>query len=102
VARAAEGKDMPAKDVIEASRLPEKIATSYCTMYAHGMYLRIFIAKEEKVTCDSAVASVVFKRQRLPGTFQLGPIETKEYVGWIQEILELNYRLHYCIVLVCS
>ena len=25
-----------------------------------------------------------------------------EYVGWIEEILELNYRSHCCIVLLCS
>jgi hypothetical protein len=71
-------------------------------MYAHRMHLIIYTMEEEKVTCNSAVASTVFKRDRPDGTFQLGSIETKEYVGWIQEILELNYQLHYCIVLVCS
>jgi hypothetical protein len=25
-----------------------------------------------------------------------------EYAGWIEEILELNYRSHCCIVLLCS
>jgi hypothetical protein len=29
-------------------------------------------------------------------------VDTFEYVGWVEEILELNYRSHYCIVLVCS
>jgi hypothetical protein len=61
VAKAGEGEDMPTRDVIEASKLLEKIAISYRAMYAHGMHLRIFTAEEEKVTCDSVVASVDFK-----------------------------------------
>jgi hypothetical protein len=47
------------QDVLQASKLPEIRATRYRAMYANGMHLRIRSAKEEKVTCDSAVASAV-------------------------------------------
>jgi hypothetical protein len=102
VARATDGDDKPSRDVIERSRLPEIVATAYHVMHAHGMHLRIYTAEEDKVTCGSAVASAVLRRGRSHEPFHQDFMETKQYVGWIQEILELNYRSYYCIVLVCS
>jgi hypothetical protein len=81
------------KDVKEAS---------YRHMYAHGMHFRIRGAEEEKVTCDSAIASAVWRKKSGREFQNLGETEAKEYVGWIEEILELNYCTHCCIVLVCS
>jgi hypothetical protein len=43
------------------SKLPEIRATGYRAMYTNGMHLRIRSAKEEKVTCDSTVASTIWK-----------------------------------------
>jgi hypothetical protein len=102
VAIAAESGDKPSEDIIEASKLPDRRATGYRTMYANGMHLRIRTAEEEKITCDSAVASAVWKRSRSTDTNAGGQLDKMEYVGWVEEILELNYRTHCVIVLLCS
>jgi hypothetical protein len=87
-------------DVSEASQLPEMVATDFCYMYAHGMHFRIRNAKEEKVTCDSTLASSMWRRKPKRIFQESGEMETMDYIGWIEEILELNYRSHYCIVLL--
>jgi hypothetical protein len=89
-------------DVKESSKLHEVDATTYRHMYAHGLHLRIKDSEEEKMTCDSVVAAAVWKKRTGREFQDVGEIETKEFVGWIQEILELDYRSHCCIVLVCS
>jgi hypothetical protein len=92
----------PSADVLEASRLPEMLATGYRHMYAHGMHFRIKDAEEEKLICDSAIVASVSKRKTGRESLNAGEMETVEYVGWIHEIIELNYRSHCCIVLLCS
>jgi hypothetical protein len=94
--------DKPTDDEFEESRLPEKVATAYQAMYVHGMHLRIRSAKEEKVTTDSGIAATVWRRNRGREVNRSEHLETAEYVGCIEEILELNDRSHCCIVLVCS
>jgi hypothetical protein len=89
-------------DVYEASWLPEKVAIGYRAMYAHGIHLRICEAEKEKVTFDSRVAAAVWRRSGSRNVHCADEVETAEYVGWVEEILELNYRRHSCIVLVCS
>jgi hypothetical protein len=61
-------------------------------MYVNGMHLRIRMAEEEKVTCDSATAAVVWKRGRGADIYEGGIFDKMEYVGWVEEILELNYH----------
>jgi hypothetical protein len=89
-------------DVIQASKLLETMATSYRTMYAHGMHLRMRSAELSKNTCDSRVACAVWKRRRSSELREVGELEGMEYVGWIEDILELDYTSHCCIVLLCS
>ena len=102
VGKAAQTNDKPTEDVINGSRLPERMATGYRAMYAHGMHLRIREAEQDKVTSDSGVAAAVSERRRRRDNEVVDEIDTAEYVGWIEEILELNYRSHCCVVLVCS
>jgi hypothetical protein len=82
----------PSHYVLEASKLPEIRATWYRAMYVNGMHLRIRMAEEEKVTCDSATAAVVWKRGRGADIYEGGIFDKMEYVGWVEEILELNYH----------
>jgi hypothetical protein len=88
--------------VYEASRLPEEVATGYRAMYAHGIHLRIRETKRDKVTSDSGVAAAVSTHSRSRNVNYTEDLVTTEFVGWVEEILELNYRSHCCIVLVCS
>jgi hypothetical protein len=102
VSVAAKSANKPSADVIKASYLPEMRATGYRHMYPHGMHFRIQDAEEEKVTCDSAIASSVWKRKTGRNLLHSREMEAVQYVGWIEEILEFNYGSHCCIVLLCS
>ena len=94
--------DKPTEDVYESSRLPEMMATGYRAMYAHGMHLRIREAEAKKITCDSGVAAAVWERRRSRNVDSLDEVFTAEYVGWVEEIIELNYQSHCCVVLLNS
>ena len=102
VEKANNSVEKPILDVYQSSKLPEPIATGYRAMYAHRMHLRIRGAEEEKITCDSGVAAVVWERRRSRNVEVGDKLLTAEYVGWVEEIIELNYRSHCCIVLLCS
>jgi hypothetical protein len=91
VAKAANSADKPSDEEVEESRLPEKVGTAYRAMYVHGMHFKIRSAEEEKVTCDSGVASAMWRRIQGRAINRAEQFETAEYVGWIEEILELNY-----------
>jgi hypothetical protein len=102
VAATSNSGNRPSKDVIQASKLPEIRTTRYRAMYTNGMHLRILTTEEEKVTCDSAIATAMWKRSEGANSDEGGTLNKMEYVGWVQEILELDYRSHYIIVLLCS
>jgi hypothetical protein len=102
VGKAMQSLDKPTRDVYEASCLLEQMATGYRAIYAHGMYLRIREAEEDKITSDSGVAAVVWERIRSTDTNAMDEVDNVEYVGSMEEILELSYRSHCCVVLLCS
>jgi hypothetical protein len=102
VAAASQSSTKPSDNVVEASKLPELQATGYHAMCANGMHLRIRTAEDEKITCDSAMASAVWKQSRRSESKAGGTVDKMEYVRWIEEILEFNYRTHCVIVLLCS
>jgi hypothetical protein len=102
VGRVMDSDDKPIEDVFQGSRLLERVAIGYRAMYAHGMHLRIREAEEDKVTHDSGIAAAVSEHIRSRDMDSEDEVDTFEHVGWVEEILELNYRNHYYIVLVCS
>jgi len=71
-------------------------------MYSHGMYLRIRSSKAGLITRDLCVVAS-FSQQLRWGICNGRPIErTNNYVDYIEEMLELDYRNHYTTVLVCD
>ncbi len=89
-------------DVVQYAQPPERNAVAHRQMHAFGMHLRVHSAESDRVTCDSAVVAS-FTEQLRWGLREGRPIEvTKEYVGYIEEILELDYRNHCTTVLVCD
>ena len=71
-------------------------------MYAWGNHFKVRSDEKEKVTYNSGIASNILKACRRRGSRNPGLFETTKYIGWIEEILELEYQSHCCIVLVCS
>jgi hypothetical protein len=99
VEAAANSTEKPLANEFEESKPPEQVATSYRAMYAHGMYFRIKSAEDDKVTCDSGVAAAIWRRNRGHRVNRPWELESREFVGWIEEILEVDYHNHCCIVL---
>lgn len=89
-------------DVVQYGQPPERYAIAHRQMHAYGMHLRVRSAEEGLVTRDSCVVAS-FTRQLRWGLCNGLPIErTDEYVGYLEEILELDYRNHCTTVLVCD
>ena len=71
-------------------------------MHAFGMHLRVRSFEDGLVTCNLCVVAT-FTEQLHWGIHNGRPIErTEEYVGYIEEILELDYQNHCTTVLVCD
>jgi hypothetical protein len=84
--------------VEDSSEPPKNIATSYKAMKA---YFWCKTAELGNKTADSGIAAT-FVHDQFSSVIGLNdaPIE-KEYVGWVEEILELDYKGH-CVVVLCS
>lgn len=98
-----QGPHSISRTVVDLSRPPKPCATSFRSMRAYGMHLRCKSAEICADTMDSGVA-VLFLPRMTSNTLRHNEVssETTEYVGWIEEILELDYRRHCVIVLLCS
>lgn len=89
-------------DVVQYSQPPERYAVAHRHMHAFGMHFRVRNAEGGLVTRDSCVVAS-FTSQLRWGICNGRPIErTDDYVGYISEILELDYRNHCTTVLVCD
>lgn len=89
-------------DIVQYSQPPQRFAIAHRQMYAFGMHLRVRSAEAGLVTRDSGVVAS-FSQQLRWGVRNGQPLEkTNEYVGYIEEILELDYRNHCTTILVCD
>ena len=77
----------------DLSRPPSFNATAYRSMKAYGMHFRCRSVEASNTTMDSGVHASFTDD---------GGAETEEYVGHVEEILELDYRRTCVVVLVCS
>ena len=89
-------------DVAQYSYPPERYATSHRQMHTFEMHLRERSSEGGLVIRDSCVVAAFIEQLRW-GIRNGSPIErTTEHVGYIQEILELDYRNHCTMVLLCE
>lgn len=88
--------------VVDTARGPLNVAAAYKSMYAFGNHYRVLSSERPLRTCDSGVAAT-FKQVCRNGRRDNNQVNADvEYVGHIEEILELNYRRHCLVVLVCD
>lgn len=88
--------------VVDTARGPLNVAAAYKSMYAFGNHFRVLSSERSRKTCDSGVAatfSQVCRNREHDGNQVNADVE---YVGHIEEIIELNYRGHCLVVLVCD
>ena len=89
-------------EVVDTTRGPLPIASTYKAMYAYGNHYRVRSSEQARKTSDSGVATT-FKQVCRNGMRDNNQVQADvEYVGHIEEILELNYRRHCLVVLVCD
>jgi hypothetical protein len=88
--------------VIDTARGPLAVAAAYKSMYAFGNHYRVLSSELPFKTRDSGVAAT-FRQVCRNGTRDRNQVNADvEYVGHIEEILELNYRRHCLVVLACD
>jgi hypothetical protein len=84
------------------SKLLNSNTTSYKSMKAYGMHLRCRGAEVHMSTADSGVVALFEQFHKLNMDDPNPKVRREEYLGWIQEILELNYREYYVVLLACN
>ncbi len=81
---------------------PTLKAMSYRAIYAYGKFICVENAKEHLTINDYGVMAT-FEQECVLGSNDQRPIRAKlEYVGWVEEILELNYGVLNIVVLLCN
>ena len=85
-----EGQDITTKES-ELSQLPHLWAMHFSGMWAYGSHLRVEEKDKGKINCD-CVVSVEF----------LHEIEKKFYVGFIKEIIQVDFGENSPILLKCK
>jgi hypothetical protein len=71
-------------------------------MYAYGNHLRVASAESHLQTCDLGIAATFRRPCRLGLRDHNHVVADIEYIGTLEEILELNYGGLSVIVLVCN
>jgi len=90
------------EDVINLSKLASLHATKYKSMWAFGNHLRVAAVESNLRTCDSGVAAT-FHRPCRSSVGDTNPVSADiEYVGHVEEIVELDYGGLCVVLLICS
>ncbi len=90
------------EDVISINSLPLDMATCYWSMYAFGNNLRVESVEHHLAIANLGVVAT-FEHECCSHSNDQNPIMALiENVGWIEEILELDYWRFQTIVLLCN
>jgi hypothetical protein len=87
---------------VHMSMPPTLEATTYRAMYAFGNHLYVSSGEEHSITRDSSIVATFEEECVLAPNYQQPILVKLEYVGWIKEILELNYGVFNTIVFFCD
>ncbi|KAG0572319.1 hypothetical protein KC19_VG084600 [Ceratodon purpureus] len=93
--------DMYVDEMVEAiSKFPLLVAKKYCSLYSYGYHLRVQSAEEHLKTCDSGIAGTFIRACRAGVGDRNIVVAPVEYVGSLDEIIELDYGIFTQVVLV--
>ena len=97
-----EGTEEVKEDVRALMLPPSDVAKSYRSMYAFGNHVRVRSAQAQLTTMDSGVAAT-FRQLCRSGVKDTNPKSADlEYVGWVEEILSVDYGHFEVVVLYCN
>jgi hypothetical protein len=103
VIRAIEdGDEEVPTDVLALTLPPSDYAKSYRSMYAFGNHLRVRSAEAQLTTADSGVAATFRQLCRASTKDTNLRAAELEYVGWVEEILSVDYGQFEVVVLYCN
>jgi hypothetical protein len=71
-------------------------------MYAYMNHIRVVNVEKHLTTCDSGIVATFEQTHVSRPNVQRLVIARLKYVGWVEEILELNYEVLKTIVLLCN
>lgn len=97
-----EGTEEVEQDVRALMLPPSDQAKSYRSMYAFGNHIRVRSAQAHLTTMDSGVAAT-FRQLCRSGLKDRNPRAAElEYVGWVEEILSVDYGHFEVVVIYCN
>lgn len=102
ISRAKEAGEAIDEDVLVLSLPPSSQATSYRSMYAFGNHIRVHSAEGNLTTVDSGVAATFSQHCRSSVHAKNLKAANLEYVGWVEEILAVDYGRYELVVLYCN
>jgi hypothetical protein len=102
VSRAKAAGEEIDEDVLVLSLPPSSQATSYRSMYAFGNHIRVRSAEGTLTTCDCGVAATFSQNCRSSVRAKTMKAVNLEYVGWVEEILAVDYGRYELVVLYCN
>ena len=90
------------EDVKNLTLPPSCEAKSYCSMYAYGNHIRVRSAEVELSTSDSGVAATFSQVCRASRKDRNHTVANVEYVGWVEEIIGVDYGKFELLLLYCK
>jgi hypothetical protein len=81
---------------------PTLEAKTYRAMYAFGNHLCVSSGEKHLITRNSSIVAMFEQECVLRPNYQQPILVKLEYVGWIEEILELHYGVFNIIVFFCN
>jgi hypothetical protein len=89
-------------DVLDLVLLPSLDAKSYRSMYAYGKHICVQGAKADFSTCNNGVAATFSQSYRVSRKDQNQREENLEYVGWVEEIIGVDYGKFELLLMYCK
>jgi hypothetical protein len=90
------------EDVKNLTLPPSCEAKSYRSMYAYGNHIRVRSAEGELTTSDSGVAATFSQACRSNRKDRNHTVANVEYVGWVEEIIGVDYGKFELLLLYCK
>jgi hypothetical protein len=88
---------------VQALLMPSsRNAKSYKSIYAYGNHIRVRSIKANMNTCDSGVAAIFSQACRASSSCRNVRTTDLEYIGWVEEIVGVDYGEFELIVLYCT
>jgi hypothetical protein len=90
------------KHTLHMSMPPTLATRSYHLIYALGNHIKVSSVEEHLKTLDSGVVATFEHECISRPNDQILMLGKLKYVGWVEEILELNYGILKIVVLLCN